>query len=345
MALLKLESVDAFVVRDLDEEIPAFGVVRSAPKILQGGAKELARSQTYQCALFNMKCQGASAGINAAPDVRNDAIAAFVEELLPMASSGALLLDPGKGVAVETLDQLFGVDPRNDAHRRDVHGLSNHVHLTGFGAAVSADTARTLDGASIAIENYEVTGPAVARAAIDRGARVTAIATSAGAAINPDGFDPAALSDALAANGPAMIADFTDEELPGWKILGADADVLFAGSKMGLINHQGAPNVKAKMVVPTGPIPYSTKGAIMLEAQGTTVLPDIVTTAGAMFGGMPPGEDDQESIETAISELLSTLTGQIVGQADMPILEACHRAEAFLRTWRDELPFGRPFAS
>ena len=345
MALLKLESVDAFVVRDLDNEIPAFGIVRAAPKILQGGAKELARSQTYQCALFNMKCQGASAGINAAPDVREEALAAFTEELMPMASNGALLLDPGKGVRDDGLDPLISVDPRNDAHRRKVNGLSNQHHLTGVGAVVSADTARSLDGASIAIENYEVAGPAVAQAAVDRGARVTAIATAAGTALNPDGFDITALRDALDANGAAMVADFSDEELPGWRLLGADVDVLFAGSKMGLINHQGAPNVKAKLVVPTGPIPYSTKGALMLEAQGTTVLPDIVTTAGAMFGGMPPGDDDQDSIETAITELLSTLTSQIVGQDDMAILEACHRAESFLATWRDELPFGRPFAS
>lgn len=345
MALLKLESVDAFVVRDLDEEVPAFGIVRAANKILQGGAKELARSQTYQCALFNMKCQGASAGINAAPESRDDAIAAFAQELLPLVSNGALLLDPGKGIRESALDPLTAIDPRNEAHRRQVNGLSNQHHLTGFGAVVSAQAARNLDGASIAIENYELAGPAVASAAAERGARVTAIATSAGAAFNADGFDAAALHDALKAKGPAMVADFTDEELPGWRVLGADVDVLFAGSKMGLINHQGATNVKAKVVSPTGPIPYTTKGALVLEQQGTTVLPDIVTTAGAMFGGMPPGEDDQVSIERAISELLSTLTGQIVGQKNMPILEACHRAEAFLATWRDELPFGRPFAS
>ena len=63
MALQKLETTDAFVVRDFDDDVPALGIVRSAPKILQGGAKELARSQTYMCAVFNMKCQGASAGV------------------------------------------------------------------------------------------------------------------------------------------------------------------------------------------------------------------------------------------------------------------------------------------
>ena len=28
-----------------------------------------------------------------------------------------------------------------------------------------------------------------------------------------------------------------------------------------------------------------------------------------------------------------------------PFLGACHTAEAFLSTWQDELPFGRPLAS
>ena len=32
------------------------------------------------------------------------------------------------------------------------------------------------------------------------------------------------------------------------------------------------------------------------------------------------------------------------GHADGPLLGACHRAEAFLRTWQDTLPFGRPLA-
>ena len=30
---------------------------------------------------------------------------------------------------------------------------------------------------------------------------------------------------------------------------------------------------------------------------------------------------------------------------DGPFLGACYSAEAFLSTWQDELPFGRPLAS
>ncbi len=67
MGLRKLSSTDAFIVTDL-EDVPCFGIIRSAPKILQGGAKDLARSMTYTFAAFEMQYGGASGGINAKPD-------------------------------------------------------------------------------------------------------------------------------------------------------------------------------------------------------------------------------------------------------------------------------------
>ena len=344
VAVQKLQSTDAFVVRDFGEGVPALGIVRSAPKILQGGAKELARSQTYQCAVFNIRFQGASAGVNALPETRADALAAFAEELLPFALNGELMLDPGKGVSDADLAPLTEADPRDDARLRVIDGLTNHQHLTALGAVVCAEEARPLSGATVAIESFETLGPALARAAADRGASITTVATAAGVAACPDGFDVEALCQALAADGSAMVSALVDEPLPAWQAVGAEVDVLFAGSKMGLLDHRDAPNVKASLEVPTGPIPYTTKGALMIERQGTTLLPDFVTTAGALFSGMPPGESEQESIEKTVAELLSLMTRSLLTSDQSPILEACHRAEAFLATWRDELPFGRPFA-
>lgn len=345
MALLKLESTDAFVVRDLDDEAPALGIVRSAPKILQSGAKELARSQTYQCAIFDMQIQGASAGVNAAPEDRSAALDGFCQELLPLASGGMLMLDPGKGVDDDGLADLFAADPRGEASRALIDGLSNIAHLTGLGAVASAEAVQALDGKKIAIDNYEVNGPAVARAASERGAIVTAISTADGAAVDDAGFDIAALDEAWTTHGAAMVGEVADEVLAGNRLLGADVDVLFAGSKMGLVNHNGAPFVKAGLLVPTGPIPYTTKGALVLEAQGTTVLPDSVAAAGGMFASMPPTTEGQAALEASVVDLIGTLTALVVGREQMPILEACHRAESFLKTWRDELPFGRPFAA
>ena len=76
----KLTSTEGFIAFDLDDA-PAAGVVRSAPKILVDGASLLARSLTYRFATFERKVGGASAGVNAAPDDRAGALAAFVGEV------------------------------------------------------------------------------------------------------------------------------------------------------------------------------------------------------------------------------------------------------------------------
>ncbi len=343
MALQKLENADAFVVRDLDIEAPAIGIVRSAPKILQGGAKELARSQTYQLAILEMQYQGASCGVNATPDGRDEMMTAFCAELLPVVESGSLMLDAAKGVTTEQLASLAAVDARSDVRLADINGISNAAHLTGLGAVAAAAAVRSLDGAKVAIENFDETGLSIARAAAAAGAKIVAISTSAGTALSSDGFDIDALAAALASDGPGLVAALGDEELPFWRVLGADADVLFIGSKAGFVDHKNGENIKASMLVPTGPIPYTTKGALTLERRGVTVLPDFVTTAGGLLAGFPDS-NDQAALETSVGAKLTALTESVMGKDASPILEACFAAEAFLKTWRDELPFGRPFA-
>lgn len=343
MVLQKLENATAFVVRDLDADTAAIGIVRSAPKILQGGAKELARSQTYQCAILGMQRQGASCGVNATPDERDETMQAFCEELLPAVSAGGLMLDPAKGVTPAQLEPLTSADNRIDLRSAEVEGIGNAAHLTGLGAVTCAMTVRSLDGAKIAIENFDETGLAVARAASAAGAKITAVSTSEGAAIADDGFDVDALATALANSGPGLISSLSDEALPFWQVLGADVDVLFAGSKAGLIDHKNAENIKASLVVPTGPIPYTTKGALTLERAGVTVLPDFVTTAGRLIASFPD-DPTQSAVESEVMSRLTAITESIMGKEASPILEACFQAEAFLKTWQDELPFGRPFA-
>jgi glutamate dehydrogenase/leucine dehydrogenase len=282
--------------------------------------------------------------VNTPPEGSAEALAAFAGELRPAAEGGALMLDAAKGVDAQDLLPLAEVDGRSDARFRSIDGVSNLAHLCGLGAVVCAEAVRPLAGLTVAIENFDDTGVSVARAVQARGASIVAVSTEAGAAMNAEGFDVDALVAAFGADGASMVASLTDEALPFWRILGATCDVLFAGSKAGLVDHKGAPNVKATLVVPTGAIPYTTKAAIMLERQGSTLLPDFVTTAGATFASLVPGLDDQSELESTVTARLTDVTKQITGKANTAILEGCHLAEAFLRTWRDELPFGRPFA-
>ena len=59
MRIHKFETTEAFIAIDLEGAEASSGPARWAKKILQGGAKDLARSQTYTYAALGMKRGGA----------------------------------------------------------------------------------------------------------------------------------------------------------------------------------------------------------------------------------------------------------------------------------------------
>ncbi|MDG2428539.1 MAG: hypothetical protein P8M16_08945 [Acidimicrobiales bacterium] len=103
MHIRKLSSTNAFVAIDL-ADAPGHGVVRCAPKILQGGAKELARSSTYALALLERRETGISAGISATVDDRDTAVSAFASEVADW--DGGYRLIAAKGVDAGSLGAI-----------------------------------------------------------------------------------------------------------------------------------------------------------------------------------------------------------------------------------------------
>ncbi len=145
MKVDKLTGTDGFVVIDLDDATTSVGVVRLAPKVLRDSAQLLARSVTYAFASFGVAGHGgASAGINAKPDTRDDALAAFLDEVRPRAESGALVLTPGTGLTADDLAPLGWGD--------------TDVELTAAGALAAGRVAGPHDWRTAAVVG---TGPVV----------------------------------------------------------------------------------------------------------------------------------------------------------------------------------------
>ena len=142
MQLHKLTSTDGFIVFDLDDA-PAIGVVRLAPKVLRDGAELLARSTTYAAASFGLRLRGASGGINAKPDGRDAALAAFLDEVAELVSSGRWLPGPGVGIATDDLSGLPRAEERAIAFDQTSAGES--------GVAAALGALGSLDGRRVAI--------------------------------------------------------------------------------------------------------------------------------------------------------------------------------------------------
>ncbi|MGF1596729.1 MAG: hypothetical protein ACFCVK_07320 [Acidimicrobiales bacterium] len=286
-------------------DAPASGVVRRARKILQSSAADLARSATYTFGAFGIQRSGASAGINAEDDAADGAVAAFVEELTPAVADGRLHLDAGKGVGPDQLAALTAASPVAPADPAE------HLLATGILAAIEWALGGDLGGRTVAIEGHDQAPDNLRRALTDAGMTVVDV--------------------------------WGVSEKP-WLVWGAEVDVILAGSRPGTLSHQGTDFITAKAVVPWGPIPVSTKALARIKRAGTvTVVPDFVSIAGPLVGGL------FEAGPAAAGSTLRTRIHEILDEAgsdpDGVLLGACYRAEAFIETWQDRKPFGRPLAA
>ncbi len=314
MPVRKLDTSPAFIVTDIEGQ-PATGQVRMARKILHSSASDMARSVTYTMAVFGIKRSGASGGINAEGDDRESALASFIEEINPVVVAGDLHLDPAKGIVPGGFDSLRA------ASGRPGDSFDPAVQAAGVKAAVSWALGGSLQGKRIALEGA------------DRGAV------------------PAAVAAAVSTAG-ATIVDVPGLDKKPWLIWGADVDAILCGSKPGVLNHQGAEFVKAKAVVPWGTTPVTTKAFAVLRRAGVMVLPDFVSAAGGILAGYLATDDTasgatddvlvlSEAVQSRITETLA----KAGSHEDGVLLGACHLAEAFLDTWVEQRPFGRPLAS
>ena len=274
MKIQKLESINAFVAVDL-EGVPGRGVLRASKKILQGGAKDLARSMTYGLASLNLKETGVSAGISTPPEEKNEAIKTFFEEIREWENEFSFTA--GLGVTSEDTAE-------NTPEER--------LQLLAIGTLISALTAKP--DASTAVIDDKILSPALETELTKKGIEI----------------------------------------IPSENPFDETADVLFCGSKMGVIDHEIAEKLSFSVIVPTAALPITTRAVAVCKRRNILALPDFITTAGPII-------KDKNLTE----ETLSSIVNEVIDHTDGPLMGACERAEVYLSTWQSELPFGRPMAS
>lgn len=350
MRFEKLETVDAFVAIDLAGAEVSSGPVRWARRVLQSSTAELARSQTYSYAALEMRRGGASAGISAAAPDRAAAVAAFVREAEPLAAAGSYLPDAAKGVSEADLAPLRAADPRAGAARSP--GFA--AECDGLSAAVAAEAAVGLEGRTASIEGFAASGPALARALVERGATIVAVADGSGALLDPAGLDAVALTEAWDAHGPGLAglaaALITAGEIdpamnaPAEAVWATPAEVCFAGSKLGVVKHDIAEGLGAMALVPCGRLAYTAKSLAVCRRRSIVAVADFVALAGSTIAAWSRADAGDDEVSANVIATVATLMAEAMTSDEGPFLGACRAAEAFLAGWQDELPFGRPLA-
>jgi hypothetical protein len=119
--------------------------------------------------------------------------------------------------------------------------------------------------------------------------------------------------------------------------LDTDSRALFVAGKAGMVDHEVAHSIKADTVVPLTPLTITTKAYAVLCRAGTTYVPDFVALASPLLDALDPDNGD------AVGRVRD-LAAELRAEGPTAWMAACTRAEAFLQTWQDSLPFGRPLA-
>jgi glutamate dehydrogenase/leucine dehydrogenase len=170
---------------------------------------------------------------------------------------------------------------------------------------------------------------------------LTAQGAVAAAAAVRDG-DLTGATCAFVGNGPVVDAARSAVEAAGGTLAAgnefhAEADVVFVAGKAGMLDHEDVPNIAATVVVPLTPVPVTARAHAELTKAGTVHVPDFVSTAAPLLHAH--GDDVSDPV-AAVGEKVASLASHGTGLW----LAAVEEAEAFLRSWRDQLPFGRPLA-
>lgn len=334
-----------FVVIDLDGADAADGIVRCARKVLVDGARTMARSRTYSWALLGRRVSGASAAVNAAGEHRDAAVAGFVEWVLPRVAAGEISLDPGRGVRDEELAALEDPDTRGALHAADVDGVALvDLLLASAATAASGAVLGDLDGRTVALEGASArTGPVLLDRLAEAGARVVAVGTATGTLEDPAGLDPATLAASWREDGDAVVAS-RGEPAPPERVLATEADVLLCGSRAGIVDHDVAGSLSCRALVPIGVAPVTARGLAVAERGGTRVVADFLTLAGPLLADRREDDHDARRVLADSTDTVTALCSESLADPEGPYLGACRRAESFLASWLDELPFGRPLA-
>jgi glutamate dehydrogenase (NAD(P)+) len=347
METLRLETVDAFVVFDLDDAPHAAGGTRLAPDVSEREGALLARAMTYKFAVLGRPIGGAKGLVRSDSDGRAAAMARYCEEISPLVASRRFLTGPDLGTYEADFAPLRASDWEPHVLNSTVDGVAFEDVLTGFGVAVAADAAvGGLDGRTVAVEGFGKVGAGVAREVAHRGGRLVAVSTLAGCVADPTGFDIDELWEGRAVHGDGLVAEVSGSCLPRHALFEIDADVLVPGARVGMIDEHRAAHLGARAVVPAANVPYTAGGLEALGERGIAAHADFVCNAAAVVGYTSPASASRAQVLERVEQTIIDLVAASSNDARGPFAGACALAEEFLRSWRppDEPPPGPPLA-
>ena len=131
-----------------------------------------------------------------------------------------------------------------------------------------------------------------------------AVAAARGAMGSLDGHTVAIVGNGPLTEAAAAAASAAGATPAPQASLDAECDVLLVAGKAGMIEHDLAATVRARVVVPLTPVPVTARALAVLGRAGIVVVPDFLSTAGALLAALAPdGGDAMDRVHDAVAEV------------------------------------------
>lgn len=335
MDVLRLRTVDAFVVFDLDDAPHSAGGTRLAPDVTVEEGALLARAMTYKFAVLGHPLGGAKGLVRATDDERPSAMARYCQEIEPLVAATRFATGPDLGTFEADFAPLRPATWEPHVMNSIVDGVAFEDVLTGFGVAVAADVALDgLEGRTVAIEGFGKVGAGVAREITRRGGRVVAVSTLSGCVADPAGLGLGELWEGRAAHGDQLVSALGRTCLPRDALFEVDAEVLVPGARVGVLDEKLAGLVQAQAIAPAANVPYTRAGLATLRERGIAAHADFVCNAAAVIGYMSRASASREDVLDRVEQTIGALVRACAADPGGPFAGASAVAERFLSSWR-----------
>jgi len=331
---------------------PSKGGIRYHPDVTLDETKALAMAMTWKCALMNLPFGGAKGGVVCDPkqmsiDELERMTRRFTSEIVNEIGPEKDIPAPDVGTTPQVMAWIFDTFSMNQGHSvlsvvtgkpLTIGGSLGRQEATGRGVLfcmreVLAKAGLAPEGLRVTVQGFGNVGAVFARLASQFGATVVAVSDSSGGVYNEHGIDvDAALAHQRAGGRLRELGGgdaITNEEL----VL-LPCDVFAPCALEQVITERNADRLRARFVVEGANAPTTPAADEILQANGITVIPDILANAGGVVvsyfewvQGLQEFFWKEDEVNLRLSEIVSGAfaeTWALHERRDMPLRSAAY---------------------
>ncbi len=278
---------------------PYKGGIRYHPDADLDEVRALAALMTWKTAVVGIPFGGAKGGVQCDPTQMSDGekqrlTRRFTQMISYVLGTNRDIPAPDMGTDAATMAWMmdayssrYGYTPGIVTGKPvELGGSLGREAATGRGVVYAIeDAARDLgielEGATVAVQGFGNVGSWFARLVLELGCRVVAVSDVKGGIHRAGGLDVDAVAEHVRESGSVVGVPDT-ESISNEELIELDVDVLVPAALDRVITERNADRVRARLIAEAANHPVSPAGDEILEANGKTVIPDILANAGGV---------------------------------------------------------------